>query len=107
MCDENNSTTDLTKCRACSGSFNKYGVSVIKLIHNTSTFTHMNIKVSIFKSSKRQKRGWAKPNCIVSNNKFSSVTLNELAMKAREYYKFEFQQGRLKTEMNPNGVRIA
>ena len=34
------------------------------------------------------------PDCTVSNDKFSSVTLNELAMKARESILYlEFQQG--------------
>ena len=40
--------------------------------------------MSSFKSSEdiQTKEDW--PDCIVSNNEFSSVTLNELAMKARE-----------------------
>ena len=42
------------------------------------------IKVSSLKSSEnvQKKEDW--PDCTVSNNKFSSVTLNELAMKVRD-----------------------
>ena len=45
----------------------------------TAVKTNKNIKMSSFKSSERG--GQDRP---VSNNCFSSVTLNELAMKARE-----------------------
>ena len=42
-----------------------------------------NIKVSSFKSGENiQKEGG--PDCTVSNNKLSSVTLTELAIKTRE-----------------------
>ena len=46
----------------------------------------------------------------VSNNQFSSVTLNELAMKARdsETIILNFREAvNRKTNTNPNGVKIA
>ena len=49
-----------------------------------SCVLYKNIKVSCFKSSENIKMKTSGSHCTVSNNKFSSVTLNELAMKARE-----------------------
>ena len=64
-------------CRTCSETVNK------------------NIKLSSFKSSEniQKKEGW--PDSTVSNNQFSSVTLNNIAIHARKraYYNFEFQRG--------------
>ena len=49
---------------------------------------HKTRKVRSFKS----KEGGS--DCTVSNDKFSSVTLNELAIKPEKAYRnFEFQQG--------------
>ena len=44
----------------------------------------------------------------VSDNQSSSVTLNELAMKAKiTYCSFEFQQrSHTMTDINPNGVQM-
>ena len=54
-----------------------------------------NIKLSSFKNSENIQKKEGGPDSIVSNNQFSSVTLNELAMNARKrvYYNFEFQRG--------------
>ena len=47
------------------------------------------------------------PDCTVSNTKFSSVTLNELAMKARERgCNFDFQQDYKKTDIKLDGVQV-
>ena len=43
-----------------------------------------NIKESSFKRSENIQKKEVGPDCTVSNNKFSSVALNELAMKAKE-----------------------
>ena len=45
---------------------------------------YKNIKISSFKSSKNIQRKEGGPDRSVSDNQFSSVTLNELAMKARK-----------------------
>ena len=51
-----------------------------------------NTKMSSFKSSVDKQKKERGPDRPVSNNKFSSVTLDELAMKARQAYcNFEFQ----------------
>ena len=42
------------------------------------------IKLSSFKSSENIQKKEGRPDRSVSNNKLSSVTLNELAIKARE-----------------------
>ena len=52
-----------------------------------------NINVSSFKSSENIQNKEGGPVRDVSNNKFSAVTLNELAMKARKSSNFVFQQG--------------
>ena len=54
-----------------------------------------NIKLSSFKSSENIQKKEGGLDSIVSNNQFSSVTLNEIAMNARKraYYNFEFQRG--------------
>ena len=43
-----------------------------------------NIKLHSFKSSDNMQKKEGGPDSTVSNNQFSSVTLNELAMNARE-----------------------
>ena len=45
--------------------------------------TNKNIKISSFKSSENIQKKEGGPGRSVSNNKSSSVTLNELAMKAK------------------------
>ena len=58
-----------------------------------------NIKMSSFKSSENIRKKEGGPDRSVSDNQSSSVTLNELAMKAN----FEFQQGsRTSTDINLN-----
>ena len=47
--------------------------------------------MSSFKSSENIEKKEGGPTRSVSNNKFSSVTLNELAMKAREGLKNDLQ----------------
>ena len=55
--------------------------------------TNKNIKMSSFKiSGNIQKKGDG-PDRSVSDNQSFSVTLNKVAMKARKYCNFEFQQG--------------
>ena len=49
--------------------------------------------MSSFKSSENIQKKEGGPDRPVSDNKSSSVTLNELAMKARKYCNSEFQQG--------------
>ena len=46
--------------------------------------TNKKIKVSSFKSSENIQKNKSGPDCTVSNSKLSSVTLNKLAMKAKE-----------------------
>ena len=66
-----------------------------------------NIKMSSFKSSESIQKKEGGPDRSVSDNQSSSVTLNELAMKARKYCYFEIQQGsQTLTDMNLNGVQI-
>ena len=66
-----------------------------------------NIKMSSFKSSENIQKKEGGPDRSVSDNQSSSVTLNELAMKARKYCNFEFQQGsHTLTEINLNGAQI-
>ena len=66
-----------------------------------------NIKMSSFKSSENIQKKEGGPDRSVSDNQSSSVTLNELAMKARKYCNFEFQQGsHALTDFNLNGVQI-
>ena len=70
--------------------------------------TNKNIKMSSFKSSENIQKKEGGPDRSVSDNQSSSVTLNELAMKARKkYYNFEFVQGsHALTDINLNGVQI-
>ena len=54
-------------------------------------YTNKNIKMSSFKNSENIQKKEGGPNRSVSDNQSSSVTLNELAMKARKQYcNFEF-----------------
>ena len=46
--------------------------------------SYKNIKISSFKSSKNIQKKEGGPDRSVSDNQYSSVTLNELAMKARK-----------------------
>ena len=70
--------------------------------------TNKNIKMSSFKSSENIQKKEDGPDRSVSDNQSSSVTLNDLAMKARKQYcNFEFQQGsHTLTDINLNGVQI-
>ena len=67
-----------------------------------------NIKMSSFKSSENIQKKEGGPDRSVSDNQSSSVTLNDLAMKARKKYcNFEFQQGsHTLTDINLNWVQI-
>ena len=57
-----------------------------------------------FKSSLNTQKKEVGPNRSVLNNRFSSVTLNEMAMKARDS---SFNKAvNPKTDINPKGVRI-
>ena len=58
-------------------------------------FMNKTIKLCSFKSSENIQNIEGGPYSTVSNNRFFSVTLNELAINAREraYYNFEFQRG--------------
>ena len=49
----------------------------------------------ILKSSENIQKKEGGPDSTVSNNQFSSLVLNDLAMNARDraYYNFEFQRG--------------
>ena len=64
--------------------------------------------MSSFKSSENIQKKMGEPDKSVSDNQSSSVTLNDLAMKAKiTYCNFEFQQRSHKmTDINPNGVQI-
>ena len=64
--------------------------------------------MSSFKSSENIQKKECGPDRSVSDNQSSSVTLNELAMKARKSYcNFKFQQGsHTMTHINPNEVQI-
>ena len=79
-----------------------FEVSKMLIILNT------NIKMSSFKSSENILKKECGPDRSVSDNQSSSVTLNELAMKARKKYCYlEFQQGsHTLTKINLNGVQI-
>ena len=65
--------------------------------------------MSSFKSSENIQKKEGGPDRSVSDNQSSSVTLNELAMKAKKKYcNFEFQQGsHTLTGINLNRVLIA
>ena len=66
-----------------------------------------NIKISSCKSSENIQKKEGGPDRSASDIQFSSVTLNELAMKARKYCNFEFQQGsHTLTDINLNGIQI-
>ena len=63
--------------------------------HNTTLAKNTNIKMIPFKSNEIIQTKESGSDRSVLNNQFSSVTLNELVMKARRkaYCNFEFQQG--------------
>ena len=63
---------------------------------------------SLIKSSENIQKKEGGPDRSVLDNQSSSVTMNELAMKARKKYcNFEFQQGsHTLTDINLNGVQI-
>ena len=69
--------------------------------------TNKNIIMSSFKSSGDIQRKWVGQTA-VSDNQSSSVTLNELANKARKLYcNFEFQQrSHTMTEINQKRTQI-
>ena len=64
--------------------------------------------MSSFKSSRNTQKKLCGPDRSVSDNQSSSVTLNELAVKAIIIYcNFEFQQrSHTMTDINLNGVQI-
>ena len=63
--------------------------------------------MSSFKSSENIQKKEGEPDRSVSDNQSSSVTLDELAMKARKNCNFEFQQGSYTlTDINLNGFQI-
>ena len=64
--------------------------------------------MSSFKSSENIQKKECGPDISVSDNQSSSVTLNELAIKARKSYcNFKFQQrSNTMTVINPNEVQI-
>ena len=64
--------------------------------------------MSSFKSSENIQKKERGPDRSVSDNQSSSVTLNELAMKARKSYcNFKFQQrSHTMTDISPNDVQI-
>ena len=60
---------------------------------NPVSFYNRNLKMSSFKSSEIIQKKEGGPDRSVSDNQSSSVTLNELALKAKiTYCNFEFQQ---------------
>ena len=67
-----------------------------------------NIKMSSFKSSENIQKKEGGPDRSISDDQSSSVTLNELAMKARKQdCNFEFQQGsHTLTDINLDRVQI-
>ena len=76
-------------CRLCETQ-NMNGITLVTIhICQRMTFkmifqTNKTIKVSSLKSNENIQKKEGGPDCTVSNTKFSTVTLNELAMKARE-----------------------
>ena len=64
--------------------------------------------MSSFKSFENIQKKEGGPDRPVSENQSSSVTLNELAMKARKSYcNLELQQrSHIMTDINPNDVQI-
>ena len=64
--------------------------------------------MSSFKSSENIQKKEGEQDRSVSDNQFSSVTLNELAMTARKSYcNFKLQQGsHTMTDINPKCVQI-
>ena len=64
--------------------------------------------MSSFKSSENIQKNERGPDRSVSNNQFSKVILNELAMKAKKSYcNFKFQQrSHTMTDISPNDVQI-
>ena len=54
------------------------------LLHESGAENSYNIKMSSFKSSYNIQKKECGPDISVSDNQSSSVTLNELAMKARK-----------------------
>ena len=69
--------------------------------------TNKNIEMISLKSSENIQKKEGGPDRSVSDNQSSSVTLNELEMKAKKYCNIEFQQGsHTLTDINLNGVQI-
>ena len=73
-----------------------------------AVITNKNIIMSSFKSNRNIQKKECGPDRSVSDNQSSSVTLNELAVKAIIIYcYFEFQQrSHTMTYINLNGVQI-
>ena len=74
--------------------------SILENAHLAILLLNKNIKLSSYKSNGNIQKKEDVPDSTVSKNHFSSVTLNELTMNARErerereraYYTFEFQK---------------
>ena len=66
------------------------------------------MKMSSFKSNENIQNKEGGPDRAVSDNQSFSVTLNELAMKAKiTYFNFEFQhRNHTMTDINSNGVQM-
>ena len=73
-----------------------------------AVITNKNIIMSSFKSSRNIQKKECGPDRSVLDNQSSSVTLNELAVKAIIIYcNFEFQQrSHTMTDINLNGAQI-
>ena len=93
------SQRELTKiCRTIVFFSTKYSIH-----HPLLAVANKNIKMSSFKSNENIQNKEGGPDRSVSDNQSSSVTLNELAMKARKTYcNFEFQHSHTMTDINSN-----
>ena len=83
----------------------------LRMPHGTTpaaVTTNKNIIMSSFRSSRNIQKKECGPDRSVSDNQSSSVTLNELAVKAIIIYcNFEFQQrSHTMTDINLNGAQI-
>ena len=78
-----------------------------RVLRKNIKMPNKNIKMSSFKSSESVQKKECGPDRSISDNQSSSVTLDELAMKARKNCNFEFQLGsHTLTDINLNGVQI-
>ena len=63
---------------------NRPKINLLLILYIFSLVSNKNIKMSSFKSSENFQKKEGGPDRSVSDNQSSSVTLNELAMKARK-----------------------